>query len=108
MHQLIPSLLKEEQHVIFAKAKGADFHISCDSNRLADEQVSRWFDNIFYPAVRQLTKPRIRTHLLTSEQKECGEYASAYHDTSQATNSETMAPLEKTSPAIKALRYKGH
>lgn len=37
--QLIPSLLEEEQHVIFAKAEGAHFHIPRDSNRLTDEQV---------------------------------------------------------------------
>ncbi|RKK64994.1 hypothetical protein BFJ69_g16525 [Fusarium oxysporum] len=61
--RLIPSRLRDVPHFIFARLEGADFitfhlffpHLpcSCDFNRLTDEQLSRWFDNIFYPAVRQ-------------------------------------------------------
>ncbi|KAJ4078456.1 hypothetical protein NW760_015165 [Fusarium oxysporum] len=61
--RLIPSRLKDVPHFIFARAEGADFitfhlffpHLPCsrDFNRLTDEQLSRWFDDIFYPAVRQ-------------------------------------------------------
>jgi hypothetical protein len=62
--RLIPSRLRDVPHFIFARAEGADFitfhlsfpHLLCsrDFNRLTDEQLSRWFDNIFYPAVRQV------------------------------------------------------
>ncbi|KAH7140513.1 hypothetical protein B0J13DRAFT_392746, partial [Dactylonectria estremocensis] len=62
--RLIPSRLKDVPHFIFAKIEGANFitfhlffpHLPCyhDFNRLTDEQLSRWFDNIFYPAVRQV------------------------------------------------------
>ncbi|RKK90846.1 hypothetical protein BFJ68_g16350 [Fusarium oxysporum] len=62
--RLIPSRLKDVPHFIFARAEGADFitfhlsfpHLPCsrDFNRLTDEQLSRWFDDIFYPAVRQV------------------------------------------------------
>lgn len=62
--RLIPSRLKDVPHFIFARAEGADFitfhlffpHLPCsrDFNRLTDEQLSRWFDGIFYPAVRQV------------------------------------------------------
>ncbi|RKK90774.1 hypothetical protein BFJ68_g16369 [Fusarium oxysporum] len=62
--RLIPSRLRDVPHFIFARAEGADFitfhlffpHLPCsrDFNRLTDEQLSRWFDNIFYPAVRQV------------------------------------------------------
>ncbi|KAI3573984.1 hypothetical protein IWW34DRAFT_872543 [Fusarium oxysporum f. sp. albedinis] len=62
--RLIPSRLRDVTHFIFARAEGADFitfhlffpHLPCsrDFNRLTDEQLSRWFDNIFYPAVRQV------------------------------------------------------
>ncbi|KAH7465422.1 hypothetical protein FOMA001_g17003 [Fusarium oxysporum f. sp. matthiolae] len=62
--RLIPSRLKDVPHFIFARAEGADFitfhlfipHLPCSRNfnRLTDEQLSRWFDDIFYPAVRQV------------------------------------------------------
>ncbi|KAL6353694.1 hypothetical protein LRP88_13007 [Fusarium phalaenopsidis] len=62
--RLIPSRLKDVPHFIFARAEGADFitfhlffpHLPCSNNfsRLTDEQLSRWFDDIFYPAVRQV------------------------------------------------------
>ncbi|KAL6405867.1 uncharacterized protein AUP68_11007 [Ilyonectria robusta] len=62
--RLIPSRLKDVPHFIFAKVEGADFitlhlffpHLPCyhDFNRLTDEQLSRWFDGIVYPAVRQV------------------------------------------------------
>ncbi|CVL08853.1 uncharacterized protein FMAN_14094 [Fusarium mangiferae] len=62
--RLIPSRLRDVPHFIFARAEGADFitfhlffpHLPCshDFNRLTDEQFSRWFDDIFYPAVRQV------------------------------------------------------
>ncbi|KAJ0137720.1 hypothetical protein HZ326_19302 [Fusarium oxysporum f. sp. albedinis] len=62
--RLIPSRLKDVPHFIFARAEGADFitfhlfipHLPCSRNfnRLMDEQLSRWFDDIFYPAVRQV------------------------------------------------------
>ncbi|KAJ4181253.1 hypothetical protein NW759_017199 [Fusarium solani] len=62
--RLVPSRLKDVPHFIFARAEGADFitfhlffpHLPCsrDFNRLTDEQLSRWFDDIFYPAVRQV------------------------------------------------------
>ncbi|KAI8648061.1 hypothetical protein NCS56_01537600 [Fusarium sp. Ph1] len=62
--RLVPSRLKDVPHFIFARAEGADFitfHLffphfprSRDFNRLTDEQLSRWFDDIFYPAVRQV------------------------------------------------------
>ncbi|KAJ3453134.1 hypothetical protein MRS44_018789 [Fusarium solani] len=62
--RLIPSRLKDVPHFIFARAEGADFitfhlffpHLPCsnDFSRLTDEQLSRWFDDIFYPAVRQV------------------------------------------------------
>ncbi|KAL7755654.1 hypothetical protein ACKLNR_014181 [Fusarium oxysporum f. sp. zingiberi] len=62
--RLVPSRLKDVPHFIFARAEGADFitfhlffpHLPCsrDFNLLTDEQLSRWFDDIFYPAVRQV------------------------------------------------------
>ncbi|CVL08870.1 uncharacterized protein FMAN_14106 [Fusarium mangiferae] len=62
--RLIPSRLRDVPHFIFARTEGADFitfhlffpHLPCshDFNRLTDEQFSRWFDDIFYPAVRQV------------------------------------------------------
>ncbi|KAL6405843.1 uncharacterized protein AUP68_10982 [Ilyonectria robusta] len=62
--RLLPSRLKDVPHFTFAKVEGADFitlhlffpHLPCrrDFYRLTDEQFSRWFDDIFYPAVRQV------------------------------------------------------
>ncbi|WKT54238.1 hypothetical protein QSH57_004822 [Fusarium oxysporum f. sp. vasinfectum] len=62
--RLIPSRLRDVPHFIFAKVEGADFitlhlffpHLPCSHtfNRLTDEQFSRWFDDIFYPAIRRV------------------------------------------------------
>ncbi|KAF5537514.1 hypothetical protein FPHYL_12737 [Fusarium phyllophilum] len=62
--RLIPLRLKDVPHFIFARAEGADFitfhlffpHLPCsrDFNRLTDEQLSRWFDDIFYRHLGQL------------------------------------------------------
>ncbi|VUC37187.1 unnamed protein product, partial [Clonostachys rosea] len=62
--RLIPSRLRDVPHFVFARLEGADFltfhlcspHLPCsrDFSRLTDEQLSRWFDKIFYPAVRQV------------------------------------------------------
>ncbi|GKU23080.1 unnamed protein product [Fusarium langsethiae] len=62
--RLIPSRLRDVPHFIFARLEGADFitfhlffpHLPCsrDFSRLTDEQLSRWFDKIFYPAVRHV------------------------------------------------------
>ncbi|KAM5359955.1 hypothetical protein ACJA88_014995 [Fusarium oxysporum] len=74
--RLIPSRLKDVPHFIFARLEGADFitfhlffpHLPCsrDFNRLTDEQLSRWFDNIFYPAVRQVYDADRLQHLPAS------------------------------------------
>ncbi|KAF5573046.1 hypothetical protein FPCIR_14108 [Fusarium pseudocircinatum] len=74
--RLIPSRLKDVPHFIFARLEGADFitfhlfspHLPCSSdfNRLTDEQLSRWFDNIFYPAVRQVYDADRLQHLPAS------------------------------------------
>ncbi|KAH7190544.1 hypothetical protein DER44DRAFT_851604 [Fusarium oxysporum] len=74
--RLIPSRLKDVPHFIFARAEGADFitfhlffpHLPCshDFNRLTDEQLSRWFDVIFYPAVRQVYSVDRLQHLPAS------------------------------------------
>ncbi|KAH8662649.1 hypothetical protein BGZ61DRAFT_301559, partial [Ilyonectria robusta] len=73
--RLIPSRLKDVPHFIFAKIEGADFitfhlffpHLPCyhDFNRLTDEQLSRWFDNIFYPADAHISR-RSHKHLPAS------------------------------------------
>ncbi|KAG7406731.1 hypothetical protein Forpe1208_v014523 [Fusarium oxysporum f. sp. rapae] len=62
--RLIPSRLRDVLYFIFAKVEGADFitlhlffpHLPCSHtfNRLTDEQFSRWFDDIFYPAIRRV------------------------------------------------------
>ncbi|KAL9571866.1 hypothetical protein ACKAV7_003855 [Fusarium commune] len=74
--RLIPSRLRDVPHFIFARAEGADFitfhlffpHLPCshDFNRLTDEQFSRWFDDIFYPAVRQVYDTDRLQHLPAS------------------------------------------
>ncbi|KAF5660631.1 hypothetical protein FDENT_13689 [Fusarium denticulatum] len=74
--RLIPSRLRDVPHFVFARLEGADFitfhlffpHLPCsrDFNRLTDEQLSRWFDKIFYPAVRQVYDADRLQHLPAS------------------------------------------
>ncbi|KAH7117508.1 hypothetical protein EDB81DRAFT_916395 [Dactylonectria macrodidyma] len=74
--RLIPSRLKDVPHFIFARAEGADFitfhlffpHLPCyhDFHRLTDEQLSRWFDVIFYPAIRRVYDVDRLQHLSAS------------------------------------------
>lgn len=74
--RLIPSRLKDVPHFTFARVEGADFitihlffpRLPCyrDFNRLTDEQFSRWFDKIFYPAVRSVCNVDTLQHLPAS------------------------------------------
>lgn len=74
--RLIPSRLKDVPHFIFACVEGADFitlhlffqHLPChnDFYPLTDEQLSWWFDDIFYPAVRRVCDVDRLQHLPAS------------------------------------------
>ena len=74
--RLIPARLKDVPHFVFARVEGADLitlhiffpHLSYqyDFRRLTDEQLSRWFDHIFYPAVRRVCGPDRLQHLPAS------------------------------------------
>ncbi|KAJ5102449.1 hypothetical protein N7532_002978 [Penicillium argentinense] len=76
--RLLTSRLKDVPHFLFARVEGADFltlHIFfphlphyCDFTRLTDEQFSRWFDQIFYPALRQVCAVDHLQHLPASYQ----------------------------------------
>ncbi|KAJ6038844.1 hypothetical protein N7499_003716 [Penicillium canescens] len=62
--RLLTSRLKDVPHFLFARVEGADFltlhlffpHLLChqDFTRLTDKQFTRWFDQIFYPALRRV------------------------------------------------------
>ena len=63
--RMIPTRLKEVAHFLWARLEGSDFmtmhiffpHLSCDQGSLSQmthHQLSRWYDLIFYPAVRRV------------------------------------------------------
>jgi hypothetical protein len=74
--RLIPSQLRDVPHFIFGRVEGAEFitlhlffpHLTCqhEFKQLTDLQFSRWFDEIFYPALSQVYDPVLIQHLPAS------------------------------------------